>query len=186
MKKSTYITRCALFCALGALLPQAFHIFGEAAGKTLLPMHIPAMLAGIFAGPLAGLITGFVSPILSNLITGGTMPILLKVPFMMLEIGAYGFFCGFMYKNLSKTKVPEYAGTVISVITAQIAGRLVNAAATLIAVYALGIVHPALKTAALWGSVVSGVPGIIIQLVIIPPLAVILKKAAEISKEKSN
>lgn len=183
MKKTSYITRCALFCAIGALLPQAFHIFGETAGKTLLPMHIPAMLAGFFAGPVAGLITGVVSPILSNFITGGAMPILIKVPFMMLEVGAYGLFCGLMYKSLARIRTPEYVRIIISVVAAQIIGRIVNALCTYVAVYAFGIVHPAVQTGAVWASVIAGLPGIILQLVIIPPVLMLLKKSVNATKE---
>ena len=185
MKKTQYITRCALFCAIGALLPQAFHVFGEAAGKTLLPMHIPAMLAGFIAGPVAGLITGIVSPILSNLITGGTMPILIKVPFMMLEVGTYGLVGGLLYKKvLSKTPLRDYVRIILSVIAAQFSGRIVNAVCTFAAVYAFGVTHPAVQTATILGSVVSGLPGIILQLAVVPPLVMLLKKALSMVKEQ--
>lgn len=96
--KAQYITYCALFCALGALLPQAFHAFGNLSGTIFLPMHIPAMAAGFLLGPLAGLITGILSPLLSCLITVGTMPIPIKMPFMMFEIGTYGVVCGVLYR----------------------------------------------------------------------------------------
>lgn len=68
--KAQYVTYCALFCALGALLPQAFHAFGALSGTVFLPMHIPAMMAGFLLGPVAGVVTGIISPILSCLITG--------------------------------------------------------------------------------------------------------------------
>lgn len=179
MKNTRYITWCAVFCALGALLPQAFHIFGAAAGQVLLPMHIPAMAAGFLLGPLAGGITGVVSPLLSNLITGGSMPILIKVPFMMVEVAAYGVFCGiFSRKVFANTRLPEPVSVVLSVLAAQAAGRAVNIICTMFAVNVLGVTNKAVSVAAAAASIVSGIPGIIIQLIFIPALVVVLSKIA--------
>ena len=179
MKRTRYITWCAVFCALGALLPQAFHIFGAAAGQVLLPMHIPAMLAGFLLGPAAGFLTGVISPVLSNLITGGTMPILIKVPFMMLEVGAYGAFCGlFSQKIFTRFRLPEPIPTVLTVLAAQIVGRAVNLLCTWFAVQALGVTHPAVSVGAAVASIGAGLPGIVIQLLFIPVLVLTLKKIA--------
>lgn len=178
MSKTRFITLTAVFCALGVLLPQAFHIFGEIAGKVFLPMHIPAMLAGLIVSPLAGLMCGLLSPVLSFLITGGAMPILIKVPFMMLEIGAYGLFCGlFCQKVFSKTRIADIIINIVSVFIAQIAGRIVNAAGVLAAVNIFGVTHKGVSLVAVYTAITAGVPGIVIQLVLLPALAVVLKKA---------
>ena len=73
--KSKKIVLCGLFCAFGVLLPQAFHMFGTAAGMTFLPMHIPVLMAGLIIGPVCGLVTGVVSPVLSCLFTGMPAPV---------------------------------------------------------------------------------------------------------------
>ena len=178
MSKTRFITLTAVFCALGVLLPQAFHVFGESAGKVFLPMHIPAMLAGIIVSPLSGFVCGLISPILSFVVTGGAMPILIKVPFMMLEIGAYGLFCGlFSQKVFSKNRIADIIVNVISVFAAQIAGRVVNAAGVLAAVYVFGVTHKGVSLGAVLAALTAGVPGIIIQLFLVPALAVLLKKA---------
>ncbi len=178
MSKTKFITLTAVFCALGALLPQAFHIFGETAGKVFLPMHIPAMLAGLIVSPVSGLVCGLLSPILSFLITGGAMPILIKVPFMMLEVGAYGLFCGlFSQKVFSKARIADIIINIASVFIAQIAGRIVNAAGVLAAVHILGVTHKGVSLGAVYTSVIAGLPGIVIQLLLVPVLAVLLKKA---------
>ena len=59
-----------LLIAIGVILPQLFHIFGQSAGQTFLPMHIPVILAGMLIGPVWGLGVAVIVPILSSLITG--------------------------------------------------------------------------------------------------------------------
>ena len=172
--KAQYITYCALFCALGALLPQAFHAFGSLSGTVFLPMHIPAMAAGFLLGPLAGLITGILSPLLSWLLTGGTMPIFIKMPFMMFEIGTYGVLCGVLYRLFARLRLPVLVKSVFTVLGAQIAGRLVNLLCTLFAVKILGITAKPVSLAAAVASIGTGIPGIVIQLVFLPMLMLAL------------
>ena len=43
-----------LLTAVGLVLPQAFHVFGQGAGMAFLPMHLPVMIAGILLGPCYG------------------------------------------------------------------------------------------------------------------------------------
>ena len=172
--KAQYITYCALFCALGTLLPQAFHVFGNLPGTVFLPMHIPAMAAGFLLGPLAGLITGILSPLLSCLITVGTMPIPIKMPFMMFEIGTYGVVCGVLYRLFAHFRLPVLVKSVFTVLGAQIAGRLVNLLCTLFAVKILGITAKPVSLAAAIASIGTGVPGIVIQLVFLPMLMLTL------------
>ena len=174
--KTRYITYCALFCALGALLPQAFHFFGAVSGTVFLPMHIPAMAAGFLLGPAGGLVTGVMSPILSFLLTGGNMPIAIKVPFMMFEVGAYGLFCGLFNRIFSRTRLPEIVKALFTVLLSQVAGRLVNLLCTLVAVKVLGITHKAVSLAAAVGSISTGLPGIVIQLIFLPALMVTLNR----------
>ena len=47
-----------LLIALGILLPQAFHIFGQEAGMIFLPIQIPVFMAGLLLGPIYGGIVG--------------------------------------------------------------------------------------------------------------------------------
>ena len=180
--QAQYITYCALFCALGALLPQAFHVFGNLPGTVFLPMHIPAMAAGFLLGPLAGLITGILSPLLSCLIPVGTMPIPIKMPFMMFEIGTYGVVCGVLYRLFAHFRLPVLVKSVFTVLGAQIAGRLVNLLCTLFAVKILGITAKPVSLAAAIASIGTGVPGIVIQLVFLPMLMLTL---TQIRKHKN-
>ena len=47
-----------LLVALGILLPQAFHIFGQNAGMIFLPIQIPVLFAGMLLGPYYGGLIG--------------------------------------------------------------------------------------------------------------------------------
>lgn len=176
MTKSQYLTRCALFCALGALLPQAFHCFGAVSGQAFLPMHLPAMCAGLLLGPTAGAITGLVSPLLSYLLTGGSMPILIKVPFMMLEVATYGAAAAVAFRLFGRVCRPCFVRTLLAVLCAQLAGRLVNVLTTVMAVYVLGVTHKAVTMTAALASIGAGFPGIVIQLLFLPTFLVTLQK----------
>ena len=101
-----------LLVALGILLPQAFHIFGQNAGMIFLPIQIPVLFAGMLLGPYYGGLIGILVPLFSSVLTG--MPPVPKVYFMFVELMAYGIAAGWMIK---KTNV--YA----SLLTAMILGR---------------------------------------------------------------
>ena len=81
-----------LLIAIGVILPQLFHIFGQSAGQTFLPMHIPVILAGMLIGPVWGLGVAVIVPILSSLITG--MPPVPMLYFMLFELAAYAVVSG--------------------------------------------------------------------------------------------
>lgn len=156
-------------------LPQALHVFGAMTGlgtlpgETYLPMHLPVIVAGFLAGPAGGLITGAVSPMISSALTG--MPPMAMLPFMVIELAAYGLFAGL----ISKFYGIEH-DMVIKVLLVQIAGRVVRGAAILIAFYGLGMKMVA--PASIWMSVIAGIPGIVIQLVAIPLIIAAVNKAA--------
>lgn len=156
----------ALISAAAAVaLPQVLHVFGAATGlgtlpgEIFLPMHLPVIVCGFLAGPLAGLAAGAVSPAISSALTG--MPLPAMMPFMMIELAAYGFFAGLLRKE--HDSVPVIAAKVLMV---QIAGRAVRAAAILIAFYGLGM--KMIAPPVIWNSVAAGIPGILIQLILVP------------------
>lgn len=156
-----------LFAAVGILLPQVFHLIGgPAAGGMFLPMHIPVLLAGILLGPFYGAAVGMVSPVVSCLLT--SMPSPVKLPFMLLELLAYGIISGL----LSRRKLPVY----VSLIGAQVAGRAVYALCLLVAAGLFQLdVPPVLSV---WTALITGLPGIVIQLLLIPLIVIPLRKVA--------
>ena len=121
-----------------------------------MPMHLPIILVGLLAGPYAGAVAGLFGPLVSFMISG--MPGIAMLPFMMIELCAYGL-CAGMLRNV---KMPTIAKVVIT----QVAGRAVRAIAILLSVYVLG--NESVSVAAIWMSIVTGVFGLALQWVLIP------------------
>lgn len=158
-------TLAAVLAVIGAVaVPQLFHVMGAvsglgtALGETFLPMHLPIILVGLLAGPYAGAASGLLGPLASFALTG--MPGRLMLPFMMIELCVYGAFAGL----LRNVKMPNIA----KIFVAQAAGRLIRAAAILAAIYVLG--NESIKVAVIWKSVVTGIPGLVLQWGLLPLL----------------
>lgn len=160
----------ALFLALGIVLPQALHAIPNA-GSVLLPMHIPVLLCGMAAGPLYGAGCGALTVLLSMLFTG--MPPVFPVGVsMMAELAVYGGVSGIGYRLLRCRERPRRTYAALG--TAMVAGRLVNGA--LMALLSLASGGSYTFTAFLAGALVTALPGIILQLVLIPPVMRALEK----------
>ena len=158
------IVRSALFLALTVLLPIAFHQFGLA-GRFFLPMHLPVLLAGFICGPVGGFLVGLTAPAISFLLTG--MPPTYAVPLMSVELPLYGLAAGLTYERLG---LNIYIALVISMIV----GRLSFALALVILGAAIELPYgPGTYFKAV---IITGLPGIIIQLVFIPPIVAALKR----------
>lgn len=147
-----------LFICLGLVIPYfTSHMFGIK-GTVLLPMHFPVLVAGFVCGPLAGLAVGVLTPLLSFLLTG--MPPLYPVlPGMMCELAVYGSLTGFLYRVKRR-------GIFFSLVVPMAVGRLVQGAVVSLLLFA---------GSGVWGagaflSLLKGVPGTLLQLLIIPPL----------------
>jgi len=162
VKRQVFATIGAIAAAV--VLPQLFHVvgmvsnMGTALGETFLPMHLPILLVGLIAGPYAGAIAGLLSPLVSFGLT--SMPGSAMLPFMMIELCMYGLFAGL----LRKSKMP----TIAKVLLAQVGGRAVRAGAILASVYLLG--NTAIHTAVIWNSIIAGIPGLILQWILLPLL----------------
>ena len=166
--KSIVLT--ALFVAIGLMLPQAMHMIPNA-GSVILPMHIPVLLCGMTVGGLYGAVCGILCVSLSMLING--MPPLFPVGIcMVFELATYGLVAGLGYKLFRCRTKPHmvYAARV----TAMLFGRVVNGMAMSLA---MGMADKAYTVQAfLMGAFVTALPGIILQLIIIPPIVMALAK----------
>ena len=156
-------TLAAIAAVAGAVaVPQIFHALGAAfgagtaLGETFLPMHLPVLLVGLLAGPYAGAVAGLFGPLVSFALSG--MPGIVMLPFMMLELCVYGLVAGLL-RNI---KLP----VVMKVLVAQIAGRIIRAAAILAAVYGLG--SESVPLASIWISIGTGIYGIVLQWALLP------------------
>ena len=117
------------------------------------------------------LAVGLVAPVLRSLIFG--MPPMFPVAVCMsVELATYGAVAGLLYSKFPQTKVSVY----ISLLTAMAAGRLVWGAARFLCA---GLDVSAFGLGAFWaGAVTTAIPGIIVQILLIPVLVMTLKKYA--------
>lgn len=169
------ITVGGLLIALALILPSAFHLTGlPQSGQIFLPMHIPVLLGGFALGPVFGLVIGVISPVISSFLTG--MPDFSRLPFMMVELAGYGFVSGIIYKYFRQVKF----GTYISLLVSMIAGRALYALSLFVAVYLMGIQSGGPIAAVT--ATVTGLPGIVIQLVLIPPVIYALERSGYLDK----
>ena len=157
----------ALCIAIGIALPIAFHSIPNA-GRIFLPMHISILLCGIVCGLPYGVACGAVTPLLSSLLTG--MPPAAMLPSMLCELAVYGLVSSLLMR-LPVKKL--YARASIALVGAMLAGRVV-----------LGVLNALIFNAgsyslSIWltSSFVTALPGIIIQLALIPAITLGLSKA---------
>ncbi len=159
----------AFFLALAYVMPYITGQIPEV-GSMLCPMHIPVILCGFICGPAWGLAVGTTAPILRSLLTGGFPPLFPTAVAMAFELAAYGAVCGILHKLLPRRKASVY----VSLLSSMIIGRLVWGLVMFICMSATGDVFT--FSAFLTGAVINAVPGIIIQIVIIPVIVILLGK----------
>ncbi len=160
----------AMLFAVGMVLP---FFIGQipAIGKMLLPMHIPVLLCGFIVGWQYGALIGFLLPIVRGLVFG-MPPLYPNAVAMAFEMAAYGFVSGYLYSHArwQCTKM-----LYISLVTAMLAGRLVWAFAEVILLGIGGNTFTWEMFAT--GAFLNAIPGIIVQLVLIPLIMVALRRA---------
>ena len=167
MKNTKNMVLAALFIALGLIMPFLTMQVREI-GSMLLPMHIPVLICGFVCGWKYGLAVGFIVPILRHFTFG--MPPILTAICMAFELATYGVVTGALYKKLPKTKVSIY----VSMIGAMILGRIVWG---LVSMVVYGVQGNAFTMQMfMGGALLNAIPGIILQLVLIPVLVMALRK----------
>ena len=125
-----------------------------------------------FCGPWYALAVGFIAPLLRFLLFG-MPPIMPTGIAMCFELATYGFMAGFLYKKLPKKKVFIY----VALIGAMLCGRVVWGA---IRVILLGLGQSEFGWAAFMsGAFLNAIPGIIVQIVLIPIIVMALQKYTE-------
>ena len=165
-KKLAY---AALFLALCLVLPMLTGQIPQI-GSMLLPMHIPVLLCGLVCGWQYGAAVGFVAPLLRSVLFG--MPPMYPIAIAMaFELATYGAVAGFMYRKVQHTLPMIYA----TLVTSMVAGRLVWGAVRFVLAGLSGSGFP--FSAFLSGAVLTAVPGIVAQLILIPLIVAALRKA---------
>lgn len=168
MKHTKKLTLSALFLALGLVMPFLTMQIPEI-GSMLLPMHIPVIVCGFVCGPVWGAGVGFITPLLRS-VTFGMPPMMPTAVGMAFELAAYAAVAGILYHMLKKTRI----GTYISLIGAMVVGRIVWGLVSMVLYQVMGAAFTWQMFAA--GAFLSAIPGIILQLAIIPPIIIILKQ----------
>lgn len=160
----------AMFLAVGLVLPLLTAQIKEI-GDTLLPMHLPVLVCGLVCSPAYGGIVGLILPFLRSVVFG-MPPLYPNAVWMALELAAYGLVIGLVYSRFKKQGiVPIYTG----LLTAMVAGRLVWGVAKAIL---LGVAGKGFTMEAFWvGGFLDAIPGIVLQLILVPLIALALQRA---------
>lgn len=164
------LTLAAMFMALGLVLPFLTGQIPQI-GKMLLPMHLPVLLCGLICGWQYGAVIGFFLPIVRYAIFG--MPVLFPIGIAMaFELCTYGLVAGFIYGRSSWTCA---RAIYRSLVIAMLSGRVVWGIAQMIL---LGISGKGFTWQMFMaGAFVNAIPGIILQLILIPAIMIALDKA---------
>lgn len=173
-KRLRSIIYAAVCLALCAILP---YLTGSipTIGKSLSPIHFPVFLCGFAAGPLWGGLVGALAPFLRFALSGAPA-IYPQAVRMAAELLVYGLASGYFYRHLPK----KYPGLLLSVLSAQFMGRLAWAAAQFIMSH-FDEALPFYPELVITQTVVPSLYGILLQLVLIPPIVKALQKAKLIS-----
>lgn len=167
------LTLAAMFLAIGLVLPVLTGQIRQI-GNMLLPMHIPVLLCGLICGWQYGGIVGFILPLLRNVVFG--MPPMPNAVSMAFELMTYGLVIGILYScSRWKCVVSLYR----SMIASMIAGRAVWGIVQMI-ILGIGGNEFTWKMF-MAGAFFNAIPGIILQLVLIPAIMVALNRAKVVS-----
>ena len=162
------MTAAGLCLALALMLPFLTGQIPQIGGM-LCPMHLPVLLCGFLCGAPWGATVGAVAPLLRNLLFG--MPPLYPTGLSMaVELAAYGLICGLLYPKMKKMGLQ---GIYITLISAMILGRIIWAGARML-MLAGGVEFT--FSIFLMDGFVNAIPGIIVQLIVIPVLVHALEK----------
>ena len=180
MKKTTKnLALSAMFMAIGFILPFFTGQIPQI-GNMLLPMHLPVFLCGLICGWQYGAAVGALLPLMRS-VTFGMPPLFPTAAAMALEMAAYGFIAGFVY---GRSRWQCIISLYRAIIAAMIGGRIVWGAAQILF---LGIGGNAFTWQMfLSGALLKAIPGIIIQLTLIPAIMVALNRTGLVRLHKEQ
>ena len=131
-------------------------------------MHIPVLICRLFCGWPYGLACGILTPFISSVTTG--MPPAMMLPQMIVELAVYGLVAGLCEKYIHQKN--EMTKLYMSLIIAMLAGRIVNGLVNTCILSTQGYTLSVFTMA----SFVTCLPGVILQLIVIPVLVRSLNK----------
>lgn len=146
-----------LFFALAIALPVLFHAVGL--GSAFLPMFFPIILSGFFVSLPAALAVGILSPLTSALLTG-MPPFYPPIAFIMMLEGL--FLAGLPALLYQRNKISVWPVLIATIIV----DRLVLLGSILLVSQWLNLPKDIMSAA----SLIKGIPGVILIILLIPPL----------------
>jgi len=146
-----------LFLALALVIPMLFHAVGL--GSAFLPMFFPIIAAGFLIAPIISLAVGISSPLISALLTG-MPPFFPPIAFiMMIE--------GIVLAGIPSLLYQKYRLNIhLTLVITLAADRFLLFLAVVGVSKWLDLPENILG----WASLIKGLPGIVLIILIIPPL----------------
>ena len=173
------ITLSSLLIAIAYILPFFTGNIPQI-GSMLCPMHLPIIICGFLCGWKYGLIAGIVTPLLRSLTIG--MPnIYPSAITMALELGCYGFVSGIIFNVFKRNNKITILTIYITLISSLLMGRIVWGLGN----YTLTLIDQTFNfnfNIFLAGAFINAYPGIILQLILIPPFILLFNKLDMIKK----
>ncbi len=165
-RTTTELITASMLLTIGVLLPFIFHSLGFA-GPIFLPMHIPILIGGYILAPELAFALGLITPLFSSITTG--MPVIFPIGIiMMFELSFYGLTLSILTRKYKKN-------TFFLLSLSMIVGRIVAAFTAFVLTLIFTIkLNPVIY---IKGAIITGLPGIIIQLLIIPIIIQAIKKS---------
>lgn len=173
------LTLTAMFLAIGMILPMLTGQIQQI-GNMLLPMHIPVFLCALVCGWRYGLPMALVLPVFRSLIFG-MPPLYPTAVSMAFELATYAFTAGFLYER-SRWQCTRalYRCMLISMIAGRVVWGIVQAAL-------LGLGRNRFTFQAfIGGALLNAIPGIALQLVLIPAVMVALDRTKLVPFRKAQ
>ncbi len=164
-----YTVLSALYIALGVVLPIAFHTL-PAGGKIFLPMHLCIYLCAMTCPLPYGIVCAVVTPLLSFLVS--SMPALPLLPSMTAELISYSLIASLFLKLFRKPY--KLHAIYISLIASMVIGRVIRGFLDAL------VFSPGTFVFSAWltSSFVTALPGIVMQLAIVPALVAVYYKTS--------
>lgn len=163
------LTLSAMFLSLGMILPFLTMQL-QSIGNMLLPMHFCVLLCGLICGWRYGALVGFILPLFRSLVFG--MPPMYPTALAMaFELAAYGLTVALVYAALGRKRLWQVYAALLS---AMLLGRAVWGIVTAVL---FGVSGDAFTVQMFFASAfLNAIPGIVLQLVLIPAIMALLKK----------
>lgn len=166
ISKTDWILRVGLYLGVAVVLPIGLRAAGID-NQLFLPIHVPVLLAGFLIGPGGGLIVGLLAPTAAQLFNGiSTTGI---IPLASLELSLFGLIAGLAYCRLR-------LNIFIALLAAIVIGRLMFGLGLYVLSMFTTLPYTATQYFSAAGPLVYGLPGIVIQFVLIPVIVASLRR----------